>query len=113
MSAMTRLVALGSTDVDGVESHSSARAEFFGSIHKYISCGRVGGTYVAMTGGFSGFAHRSKKRMLKCCNDRGHAWMTRLHRKYITISRPCCGHTRNSRDVCPISVPVTNSVPNS
>src|SRR6266540_3475063 len=53
-----------------------------------------------MSGGLSGFAARSKNRMLKCWADRGHAWMIRLQRKYITISSFCAGQTRSSREVC-------------
>ncbi len=51
--------------------------------------------------------------MLKCWADRGHAWMIRLQRKYITISSFCAGQTRSSREVCPTFAPVANSLPNS
>src|SRR5262249_50116221 len=107
------LAVFGLTEPVGVESQSSALPGSFGSIHRYISCGRKDGVYVARSGGFTGLAARSKKRMLNLCAGCGHTWITRLQRKDMAISSFCAGHTRSSREVWPTFAPVTNSFPNS
>jgi hypothetical protein len=113
MSVTRRFATLGSVEVVGVEIHSIARAGLRVSAHRNISCGFRVGTDVATSGGFTGFAARSKIRMLHTSALGGQAWMTALHRKYTTASSFCCGHTRSSREVWPAFEPVTNSVPNS
>jgi hypothetical protein len=81
MSVMIKFGIFGSADSVGVDSHSSARLGFFGSIQRYISCGSSEGTYVAINGGLTGFAARSKNRIRKLWSVCGQAWITRLQRK--------------------------------
>src|SRR5918999_736223 len=99
MSVMIRFGVAGFTDDVGVDSQSSARAGDLGSIQRYISCGSAVGVYVAISGGSTGSAATSKKRMLKRCAVSGQAWMTRLQRKDMTIRNPWAGQTRSPRAV--------------